>query len=308
MEVARLTASEVEPDLLTRLSVESFFCSLGFIRLWETVGGRPVYWLAVDAGETVALLPGVEFGRWPWRRFQSMPDGVYTRALPDSPDHRARREVAGAILGAIADFGYARVYVTDFHRQLKPPAAYSPLFCSTTVLDITDEGWQPPDRKLQSELRKAEREGVTVERFNMDRHMAGFLALMRGTERRHGRSPRYPAEFFAALAALADVDDRVMWCYYEHEGAPVVSHINFVEHDLALHWQVYYDKAFSSLKANQFMLRRLIDELQARSVRRLSLGASPPEAHGLAEYKAKWGGREYGYICYHHRSGLGRLI
>jgi len=308
MNVERLTAPSVGSDLLTTLSVESFFCSAGFARLWETMGGRPVYWAAVDAGEIVALLPGVEFGRWPLVRFQAMPDGIYARLFPPSLDDQTRKEVAGALLQAVAEAGYVKTHVTDFYGLMEVPDRYSSLPCRTTVVDISGENWMPPDRKLQSEIRRAEREGVTVERFQAKRHLERFVSLTQVTERRHGRKPRYTVEFFAALAALAEADHRVIWYYCEYENKPVVSHISFIDGDLALHWQVYYDKTFSFLKANQFMLWRLIGELRDRSVRRLSLGASPADAAGLADYKAKWGGEEYAYVCYLHRSGLGRLL
>ncbi|MCK4462016.1 MAG: GNAT family N-acetyltransferase, partial [candidate division Zixibacteria bacterium] len=162
--------------------------------------------------------------------------------------------------------------------------------------------------KLQSEIRKAERAGAKIERLDAVAHMESFLQLMQATEQRHGRRPRYPPQFFSALAELAAEDDRVVWYWCEHEGRPVVSHITFIEGDTALHWQVYYDKAFSFLKANQFMLWQLIGELRPRGVHRLSLGASPPGASGLIDYKAKWGGEEYAYNCYVHKSGLGRFL
>ncbi len=308
MEVSRLTTSRLNTDLLTTLTTDSLFGSIGFARLWETMGGTPVYWAALVDGEIEALLSGVEFGRRPLRRFQSMPDGIYSRILSEVRDNCARQEMTRALFQAIAKAGYAKVYVTDFHDLMEVPETYTAQPCHTTVVDISDENWEPPDSKLQSEIRKAERAGAKIERLDAVAHMESFLQLMQATEQRHGRRPRYPPQFFSALAELAAEDDRVVWYWCEHEGRPVVSHITFIEGDTALHWQVYYDKAFSFLKANQFMLWQLIGELRPRGVHRLSLGASPPGASGLIDYKAKWGGEEYAYNCYVHKSGLGRFL
>ncbi len=308
MEVSRLTISCLNTDLLITLTADSLFGSMGFARLWETMGGTPVYWVARADGEVAALLPGVEFGRRPLKRFQSMPDGIYTRILSTTPDDHSRREMTSALLQAIAKAGYVKTYVTDFHGLMEVPGTYAAQPCRTTIVDISDKNWEPPDRKLQSEIRKAEREGVKVEQLDAVAHMKSFLQLMQATEQRHGRKPRYPPQFFSALAELAAEDDRVVWYWCEHKGRPVVSHITFIEGDTALHWQVHYDKAFSFLKANQLMLSKLVGELRPRGVRRLSLGASPPGASGLVDYKAKWGGYEYTYNCYVHKSGAGRFL
>jgi hypothetical protein len=308
MEVSRLTNSRLNTDLLTTLTADSLFGSIGFARLWETMGGTPVYWAAFVDGEIVALLPGVEFGRRPLKRFQSMPDGIYSRILSGVRDNRARREMSRGLLQAVAKAGYVKTYITDFHGLMEVPETYAAQLCRTTIVDISDKDWRPPNRRLRRYIRKAEREGMALERFQADRHLEKFVSLMQATEQRHGQKPRYPVEFFAALAALAETDNRIIWYYCEHEGRPVVSHISFIDGDVALHWQLYYDKTFSFLRANQFMLWKLVGELRRRGVCRLSLGASPPGASGLVDYKAKWGGDEYTSNCYVHQSGLGRLL
>ncbi len=80
------------------------------------------------------------------------------------------------------------------------------------------------------------------------------------------------------------------WYYVERDGKPVVSQIFLVEGETALNWQIYYDKQFSSLKANQLMLYCAAKELQREGVRFLSLGASPDDAEGVKIFKEKWGG------------------
>lgn len=308
MKVTRLTADRIDGHQLTSLIGNSLLQSLSFASLWESAGGKAVYWAAWLDAEIVALLPGVEFGMHPVRRFQAMPDGLGGRVLLRAKDATLHDQAAGAIFDAVAKAGYLKVHITGFDGHLQRPTAYSVLPVSTTIIDIAATDWMPPDRKLQSELRKAEREQVTIQPFDKSRHMNDFMRLMTATERRHERQPRYSARFYEALAELDACDDRMIWLWCEHDGRPVVSHICLIEGETALHWQVCYDKAFSFLKANQYMLWELIGRLRKLGISHLNLGASPHDAHGLNDYKSKWGGERYEYNCYVYKSWLGRWL
>jgi hypothetical protein len=295
------------PDLVADLEV-FFFTSRGFLDLWTTQGGRPVYWLAEESGRVLAALPGVEFGWGPLRRFESLPDGCYGRVATVADSHHRAKELGGVLLAAIAKFRYAKVYVTDFRSELAPLPQFEILPGETSLVDISDPEWMPPDKKLQSELRRAERENVSVRRFSAATDLDGFLSLVAITERRHNRKPRYSTDFYRALAALADSDNRVLWYYVEHRGEPVTAHINFQIAEMFLNWQVYFDKRHSALKANQRVIQMLAAEARARNIGYLNLGASPADAEALLDYKNKWGGRAHSYRTFCLKTGLGRIL
>ena len=306
--VSRSKASDLPSDIIDTLTSDSFFGSIGFGRLWTEMGGEPVYWAAEHSGRIVALLPGVEFGRKPVKRFQSMPDGCYGRLYFDNDKSLDRAQISAAIKKAIAGAGYARSFIYDFYGNFAEDSDYTVQPCRTLTVNISDSDWQPPDKKLQSEIRKAVREKVEFCRFDLSRHLDRFITLMEDTEKRHGREPKYSRSFFQALAKLAQSDKRIIWYWCEHEGKPVTSHINFIESAMALNWQVYYDKAFSFLKANQLLLTALASEAREQGAVKLNLGASPPEAGSLAKYKAKWGGVDYEYSCHRRQSILGKAL
>lgn len=308
MKVTRLTADRIDEDLLKSLTGGSLLQSKSFASLWETSGGKVVYWAAWMDSEIVALLPGVEFGMRPIRRFQAMPDGLGCRILSRTKNATLHDQAAKAIFDTVAKAGYLKVHITDFDNGLKMSTAYSVLPCSTTVIDISAADWAPPDRKLRSEFRKAEREQVMVRPFHCESHMGSFIRLMQATERRHKRNPGYSAQFYEALAELESRDDRIIWLWCEHDGQPVVSQICLIEGNTALGWQVGSDKMFSSLKANQYMLWHLIGELKRCGVQRLNLGTTPHDAHGVSHYKSRWGGERYEYNCYVYKSWLGRWL
>lgn len=306
MTVEKLS-DPLPPDTAGRLNQATIIGSARLAALWRSLGGRERFWCATSGSRIVAVLASMEFGTWPVKRLQIMPDGLYARPVAISSDSDLH-SVMGDMLAAIAQEGYARVFINDFCALCGSPARFDVSDGLTTVVDISASDWQPPDPKIRSEIRKAEREGIVPSAFNADHDMALFLDLMTRTEERHGRAPKYPAEFWQGLAALARDDGRVEWVNVIHDGRMAASHIYFVEDDMLLHWQSYFDKEFSFLKPNQLLMYSTARKWAARGVKLLNQGASPPVAEGLADYKAKWGGVERRYRCLQYRSGLGRWL
>ncbi len=308
MKITRLSSSELPRDVVDRLLGGYFFASPGFAALWRAKGGRAVAWLAEDAGRAVALVPGVEARGGPVSRFMSMPDGCYGGIFCDAEAAGERPRIARALLEALVARGYAWTHLYDFYGSVPAAPRFTVLPRATTVVEIPDAAWQPPDSKLRSQIRKAEKEGIRVERFDWDSHHAAFLRLVRLAERHHGRPLRYPPAFFEALARLAAADDRVHWLWCARDGQAAASHIYFVEHGALQAWQTYFDRAFSFLKPNQYIRFALCRRFAGQGIRRLNLGCTPAGATGLARYKARWGGRPFLYNAYLHKAGLGRIL
>jgi hypothetical protein len=308
LRISKLPSRDVPPEAAERLLGGYFFASPGFARVWAAKGGRAVTWMAEDAGRVAALLPGVEAGHGPLRRFMSMPDGCYGGVFCAETSPADRRRLAAALLDAVAAGGYPRAHVYDFYGSVDEAPSFEVLPCAATVVDLPDASWQPGDPKLRSQIRKAEREGIRVQAFDWDRHHAPFLRLVAASERWHGHPPRYRPAFYEALARLARVDARVHWLWCARDGRAAASHIYFVEHGALQAWQTYFDREFSFLKPNQYMRFALCRALAAQGIRRLNLGATPPGASGLAYYKARWGGSLLSYNSFVRRSPVGRLL
>ncbi len=308
MKATRLTSNDLPLEIKQRANTQTFFGSTGFAGLWRAVGGRDIYWVVESGGKPIALLPSVEFGVGPARRLQVMPDGCYSRItiMSDSPPDR--QKLAATLLSAMASAKYSRLWIYDYFREFADLEGFTKMECETTLVDISTPDWLPPDKKLQSEIRKAEREGVEAVELDINKHLDQFLHLMSHTEKRHGRRGKYRMAFFEALAELAQTDDRIYWPLIEAGGEAAASHIYFVEGDMVLNWQVYFDKRFSYLKPNQYLLYTTARRMASRGVGTLNLGASPDDADSLKAYKEKWGGTGYRYRCYHAQSGLGKIL
>ena len=308
MKAALVPIADLRGEDHARLAGDSFFASRGFLELWRARGGRPVAWVVEADGAVAAMLPGVEYGRAPWRRFASMPDGCYGGLFVDPALEAERPALASAVLAAVARRGDARSDIFDYYATLPSHEGFTVARGEARLVPIGDPGWVPSDRKLQSQIRKARREGIEVEPFDWDRHHRGFLALAARSYARHGLAPRYPARFYRALAALAARDPRVQWRWCERDGRPASSHIYFVERGALQAWQSYFDRAFSYLKPNVYIRFTLCRELAGRGVAWLNLGATPAGAAGLAYYKGRWGGQRVGFDRYRRVAGLGWLV
>lgn len=305
MQIVRKTFEQLSTNQKTALDSHSFFTSTAFSKLWESIGGKPVWWTAEDK-DSFTILPGIEFGISKLKRFQAMTDGLYANFVTSQilMDIDCSKEM----LTAIGNYEYAKVFIFDFQNQFSYHSIYQIEKLSTILVDITDSEWLPPDKKMQSELRKAERENILIEKFDTAKHMDKFLTLMTETEKRHGRKPKYPEKFYRNLADLSQVDERILWFWCEHKGNPVSSHINFIEQQMLFNWQVFYDKEFSFLKANQKMLYDMVQKYQNGVFRYLNLGASPPDAESLVEYKMKYGGEIYTYKMLTKKNLAGKLL
>ncbi len=309
MQVRRLTSFDISPSIQSEIDIltgNSFFASYDFIRLWKYMSGTAVHWIVEENDNIVAVLPSVEFGISKLKRIQALPDGcyssIYTNNNIDSEKYKEE------LLQAIASSGYVKIFIYDFYNSVSNAEGYDVLKCQTTLIDVSSPNWQPPDKKLQSEIRKAERENVIVEKFHYEKHFDKFISLMHQTEKRHNRKPKYSDIFFKTFAELAENDERIIWNWCEHDGHAVSSHINFIEQNQIINWQVYFNKKFSSLKANQKMLFDLAQTARFHNKRYLNLGASPIETPTLIEYKNKWGGEIKEYVCYVHKTMLGKIF
>ena len=311
MIIRRLSWRDLAPDFAETLNRFSLYASPSFVSLFETLGGAGGYYLVEDDGQTVAALPVVEFGRGPFRRLQALTDGLFASIWIHESAKARVAELSTALLDHIAGRSYLRASITDFDNQFCP-RDWRSVEITTSLVDLNAadpaETWLPPDRKLRSEIAQAKRDGVAAIPFNGAVHLSSFLSLMRRTESRHGRRPKYPESFWRALAELSGCDPRIMWLCVESEGRMAASQIYFIDRETGLNWQIYFDKSLSRLKANQAIMGVAANRLRQAGIGYLNLGVTPPGASGVEAYKGKWGGRSYRYRIWKRSSFLGRWI
>ncbi|RKX19549.1 MAG: hypothetical protein DRP35_07525 [Candidatus Zixiibacteriota bacterium] len=305
IQIRQLSDKEIQEEQLKQFPEYNLFSSIGFCNLWECMGGKALFWTAFEGDKVIGVMPSVEFGIKKLKRIQSMPDGCYSNLLCN--DDFQRDEIEKQIFNEILKAGYLKIFVNDYFHKYSSVKNYDRIKCNTTLVEIFPD-WIPSDKKLVSEINKAERENVEIQEFVYEKHFDNFIYLMKSTEKRHGRKPKYPDIFFNKLASFSEKNNSVQWLVVEYENEIAASHINFIVQDTLLSWQIYFNKKFSFLKPNQFLLFRAARDAAKKGVTKLNLGASPDNADSLKYYKDKWGGVNYEYPCYVKKNWLGRLL
>ncbi len=308
MNVARYNANQLSNSTIKAIHSTSFYASEGFANLFRSSGGKPIYWVVEEDGKPLVAIKGIEVGIGPLKRFMSMPDGLYAPVwIAPEYDH-ASDELFDILLDGLAGYSYVKTFIYDFADRFPKHKSFEVKMCETGLVNIADPNWEPPDDKLRAQIRKAEREGISVVPFSWDRHHIAFLDLMNRTEQRHGRAPKYSVAFFEQLANLASVDKRVQWAWCEYESKPACSHIYFIDGTMLQGWNFYFDKAFSFLKPNQYISYTVCRESAKQGVTHFNLGGSPESAEGLSYYKKRWGGETYRYPSLVRLAHIGKLL
>ncbi len=305
IQVRPLSDKEIQTEQLQEFSGYNLFSSIDFCNLWQCVGGKALFWTVFENNKIIGVLPTVEFGMKNFKRLQSMPDGCYSNLLCD--DNFLRDEIEKQIFNKILSAGYLKIFIYDYSNKYLSINKFDKVKCNTVLMEISQE-WIPPDKKLIAQISKAEREKVEIQKFVYKKHFEKFIKLMKATEKRHGRKPKYPDQFFKELAFLSEKNDNIQWLVVEHENELATSHINFITQNTLLSWQIYFDKKYSFLKPNQFLIFHAAREAVQKGITKLNLGASPEQADSLKYYKNRWGGINYEYFCYVKKNWLGKLL
>jgi len=304
----RRVASAVEvADCFRIFGERSLFASAAFAEVWRSMGGQPVFWLAeVDASPAAALL-GIEFRRRPFTTFQAMPNGCYGRLTCSNKYEFDKNEAGRLIADAVAGHGYRAAFISDFWNSMPSVTSMQKLDCETQLVEISGPDWEPPDKKLRQQIRKAESEHLTVLPFGTSQ-LEDFMQLVELSVNRQGRRSPYSNVFFESLARLTGSDSRVRWLSAVIKSEMASSHIFLVEGNSLIHWQSYYDPELSFTQATKYVPFIAAREAASEGIRTLNLGATPGGAEGVDFYKSKWGGSAFGYKLYYKRSFLGEAI
>jgi len=172
-----------------------------------------------------------------------------------------------------------------------------------------DGAHTPPDKKLNGHIRSGQRAETEIVQIRGDEMIRKFYRLYSLTEKRHGAArPLYRKRFFLALLDRLGESPRLYWNALREEGRLVGSCINFIHGKTLFNWQTVSDYESRHLKPNHVLLADAIERGAELGVSRVNLGASPEHAHGLIDYKERWGGERVEYACYTSASPLRKML
>lgn len=140
-------------------------------------------------------------------------------------------------------------------------------------------------------IRKARKDGVTIERSNEASAVEVFYGLQCKTRKRHGLPPQ-PIRFFRLLHELIIQEGKGQVITAKHSGIPVASAI-YLEHGKIVHYKYgASDAKYQRLRGNNLVMWDAIEHYSEKGMKELHMGRNSIRAEGLRKYKLRWGTRE----------------
>lgn len=286
-----LTRHGWDAMLLARPDAGIFHTARWAAVLHDAYGYEPTYVGSIDDGGLSTLLPCMEIkSALTGRRGVSLPFTDYCETLASSvPDRRG-------LFGHLAEFGRRSGWESIELRDDGSVPDRAP--CSSWHFLHTLELSADPDRlfaRLRSStrrnVRKALREGVSVETRTGIDAVRAFYHLHCLTRKRHGLPPQ-PFRFFRSLHDHVVSRDHGMVLIASHRDAPVAGAVFLHFNGKAVYKYGASDRRYLLLRPNDLIMWEAIRHYALRGFSSFSFGRTEPGNEGLREFKSGWGADE----------------
>jgi len=264
-------------------------------------------------GEMISGMPAIITRKFGFRSFYSMPYGTYGEMITKGAMDEEQRDIFNANLIKFLKRGrFSRISITDFEGRLsevgEPFLTWSPSFTHIIKLDSLSD-YIPPDERILEQVRNGLKSGTTRIAIRTDDDLNSFYDLYLMTEKRHGqRTPLYSKRFFRAILDTLCNSNMLYWNALLEDSRMVGSCINFIHGDTLFNWQNVSDYSKRYLRPNHVLIADAIEYAINRGIKKINLGASPPYAHSLIDFKRRWGGVRVNYDSYFSSSWMLRLL
>lgn len=292
LEVVDPTGIPGWDERLARHPDATVFHTAAWARLLsETYGYKPLYFVASEEDQLVALLPFLEIRSWlTGTRGGSLPfTDECAPILPESmPFDDAAREVISRAV--------SRRWSTVEFRGRVPGMEHLPASAEYLAhdLDLTpgeDALFSRFRSNVQRNIRKAEKSGISVVSDPTPGGVREFYRLNCLTRREHGLPPQ-PMRFFENLQAqiLGKGYGTLMLARYEGRVIAGALFLRFA--GKAVYKYGASDRRYQELRPNNLIFRESIRKLSRKGVRTLSFGRTDLHHEGLRQFKLSWGAAE----------------
>ena len=258
----------------------------------QTYGYRPNYFATLAGDRLDALLPVMEVDSWlTGRRGVSLPFTDYCDPL------------ASDLPGFQPLFDQAVQYGRDRHwqylelrggKQFLANALPSQRFYGHELALVDDEKelFAALTSSVRRAIRKAEKQGVTVEVLQDARGIKEFYSLQCQTRRKHGLPPQ-PFKFFQNLQQYILSEAGGMIILARLGARAVAGSIFFHAGRQAIYKYGASDAAMLELRGNDLVMWAGIKHYAFRGFRTLHFGRTSLVNEGLRRFKLAWGVREH---------------
>jgi hypothetical protein len=259
--------------------------------LSESYNYKPVYFTAIEKGKLTALLPVMAINSvLTGKRGVSLPFTDQCPAIAGGTDQF--NEIFTNVIRHGKKKGWRSIELRAGEQYL-PGTRASDTFL-THDLDLS----RSPEKIFASfrsstkrNIRKAEKEGVTVSISNSMESVNEFYTLNCLTRKEHGLPPQ-PYSFFEKVARHVMTAQKGVVALASHNHKIIAGAVYFYFGTEAIYKYGASEKAFQGLRANNLVMWEAIKWLAHKGMKNLSLGRTETEHHGLTQFKAGWGTRQ----------------
>jgi len=272
--------------------------------LSESYGYKPIYFARRGGGRFDALLPLMEIDSWlTGRRAVSLPFTDYCEPI-------VANEADAAELYAVAQQyaeGQSRYKYIEFrggapHMETRVPSASF----YRHVIDVNkseDELQRSLRSSTKRNFRKAEREGLVLERSDSLQAVAEFYRLHCQTRQGHGVPPQ-PFHFFEKIHEHVIAKGLGAVFSARKDGRAVAASVYFHFGKNAIYKYGASDKDFQWLRPNNLVMWEAIRWYAKHGYDSLCMGRTEKQHKGLRQFKTGWGAEET--ILRYYRYDLAR--
>lgn len=272
---------------------------------------RGIFLCGYDGDELVAGMPGLITRRLGFESFYSMPYGTYGAALFSGQlSENQRREFFDSLALFFRKSRFSEVVVVDFGGSLHGWSGHKMKRVRhfTHLISLDNPGEYRPRPNVESDLRTGRKRQSEIFRISDTSQVDDFYRLYHLSRKRHGGGPDPGKKFFEAVFSRLNNTDSLYWTGINAEGAMIGSQIHFIHGDTLINWQTVSDYEKRRYKPNHLLMDDAICLAAGKGLKKINLGASPPEAPGLVFYKEHWQGVRTEYDILSVRSWWRQLL
>ena len=271
--------------------------------LSETYAFMPAYFTLTERDRLVGLLPFMEIRSWiTGKRGVSLP--FTDESAPILPAGLGFDKAMAQVIGLAESRGWRTIEIRGRVPGMENlPASEEYLSHSLDLTEGEDSLFSRYRPNVHRNIRKAEREGISVSEDGTPKGMMEFYHLNCLTRREHGLPPQ-PVRFFEHLRQHVLEKGLGFLMMARHKKEAVAGALFLLFNGKAMFKYGASDRRYQEFRANNLVFRDAIRLLCGKGARTLSFGRTNFGHEGLRQFKMSWGTMEtrHRYVKYDVRS------
>ena len=259
--------------------------------LSESYGYLPIHFTFFEKDRLACLLPFMEIRSWiTGTRGASLP--FTDESVPILPDGFGFEKAMGQVIALAESRGWRTIEIRGRVPGMDHLPASAEYLSHDLELTGGEESLYPRYRpNVHRNIRKAEREGISVSEDRTPEGLREFYRLNCLTRREHGLPPQ-PIRFFEHLREHVLAQGLGFLMMARHEKRAIAGALFLLFGGKAIFKYGASDRRYQEFRANNLVFREGIRTLCGRGIRTLSFGRTDLAQEGLRQFKLSWGARE----------------